>query len=186
MLQFACAPLLPHEWMTSLFCIRPVHASAPLPGVLQVNKAKSLAGATLAFAIVSCLGFIIPAYWFPGLRGILGIIGTSVILCCAGNSQGGHIACAVLCILAALFHAAGVGLYIWYYTEIVDAIAASEVSGVSAEITAAWVGIIIWPAVVLNCISLALELTQAIFCFTASSAIIAGALPTTSKGVVQA
>jgi hypothetical protein len=165
---------------------RPVHASAPLPGVSQVKKAITLAGATLAFAIVSCLGFLIP-YWFPGLGGVLGIIAASVILCCAGNSKGGHIACAVLCILAAFFHAGGIGICIWFYTKIGDALAVSDVSGVSAETAAAWVSILIWPAVVINCISLGLVISQAVFCFKAVHAITSCASPTCAKkDVVQA
>lgn len=153
-----------------------------------MNSARSLAGATLAFAIVSCLGFVIPAYWFPGLGGLLGIIGTSIIICCAGKSRGGHIACAVLCALAACLHAAGIGIYIWYYAEFSSAIA--EVSSTSTELEAqvvtAWVSVVIWPAVVLNCISFVLEVIQAVFCFKAASAIADGELPTSVKSDVQA
>lgn len=146
-----------------------------------MNKARSLAGATLAFAIVSCLGFVIPLYWFPGLGGLLGIIGTSIIVCCAGSSHGGHIACAALCMLAAILHAVGVGIYIWFYAEAVSAAWESAGSEYDADVqlaVAAWVWILVWPTVIFNLISMILEIIQVVFCFKASSAINAGALPT--------
>lgn len=102
-------------------------------------------------------------------------------MCCAGNSKGGHIACAVLCALAAILHAVGVGLYIWFYATVVNVIVvAAEGVDVPVE-TATWVGILIWPAVVFNGIALVLETIQVIFCFKASSAITAGELPTSAK-----
>eukprot|EP00962_Isochrysis_galbana_P030097 scaffold9728_cov132-Isochrysis_galbana.AAC.4 len=150
---------------------------SPVAGPSQVNTARLLAGATLAFAIVSCLGLVIP-YWFPGLGGLFGIIGTSIILCCGGNSKGGHIACAVLCGLATILHAAGVGLHTYYYVVFVDASASTEV--------AAWIGILIWPAVAFNGISMILEAFQVGMCIKASSAIAGAVLPTSVKGGVQA
>lgn len=154
----------------------PPAAPTGVPTAWQVNRARSLAGATLAFAIVSCIGFVIPAYWFPGLGGLLGIIGTSLILCCASESLGCHIACATSCALAAALHAAGVGLYIWFYTAVVAA--ASDVDG--PVVTAAYIGVLVWPAVILNAISLVLEVAQVVLCVKASAAILAGAIPTSA------
>lgn len=169
MLQYR---LMLHTWMA--FC--PVWTNphlSPVAGPSQVNTTRSLAGATLAFAIVSCVGFVIP-YWFPGLGGLFGTIGTSIILCCGGNSKGGHLACAVLCGLAAIIHAAGVGLYTYYFVVFVDAS------------TSAWIGMLIWPAVAFNGISMILEACQVGMCIKASSAIAGDVLPTSVKGGVQA
>jgi hypothetical protein len=83
----------------------------------EVNKAKCLSGAVLAFGIVTLLGFGIP----PGgivsaLGGLLSLIGGSIVCCCGpktkGTGNGQLMAGAVLSILALIFHFIGAVLCI--------------------------------------------------------------------------
>ena len=78
----------------------------------EVNSAKCLAGAVLAFGIITLLGFGIP----PGgivsaLGGLLSLIAGSIICCCGpkarGEGNGQLMAGAVLAIIGGVFHAIG-------------------------------------------------------------------------------
>jgi hypothetical protein len=78
----------------------------------EVNSAKCLAGAVLAFGVITLLGFGIP----PGgivsaLGGLLSLIAGSIICCCGpkarGEGNGQLMAGAVLAILGGVFHAIG-------------------------------------------------------------------------------
>jgi len=153
-------------------------------GQRQVNKARSLAVATLVFAIISCIGFAVPSYWFPCIGGVLATIGCSIILCGNYKSKGHHLACGILNILAALFHAAGIGIYVWFYASIVlliDSSATDEAAG-SAVIIAFFITWLIWPVMVLVVVAFILEVIQAVFCFQARSAIVSGEFPGASQG----
>lgn len=140
------------------------------------------------FAIISCISFVIPTYWFPGLGGLLSLIGTSTILCCAGNKQGGHVACAVLCIVAACLHAVGVGLLIWIYITFMSAVSdvgsgPVEASAIATSFAAGFVNILIWPAMIVQIIALILEIIQVVFCFRARKALLSSDLPTLADKV---
>merc|ERR1712167_29661 len=77
-----------------------------------VKKANCLAVATLIFGLASLIGIIFYPF-VGGVGGILTVIGTSIVICCQGDKPNGHMACAVLCILGGLCHAAGAG-WLWY------------------------------------------------------------------------
>ena len=132
----------------------------------QVRKAKSVAIATLIFAILSLLGFLVPFY-FPGSGGLLSIIGTSIILCCASNGAGGYMACAVLSIISAVIHLFGCALYVWYYVTVV--VAFSGV-GVGAAV-AAWLAPIFIPIMIITGVAGVLEIILAVYCCKAHSAL---------------
>ena len=131
---------------------------------------------------------MIPTYWFSGLGGLLSLIGTSIILCCAGNKQGGHVACAVLCLVAACLHAVGVGLLIWVYITFMSAVSdvgsgPIEENFIATSFLAGFINILIWPAMIAQLIALILEIIQVVFCLRARKALLSSDLPTRADKV---
>ena len=139
-----------------------------------------MAIATLIFAILSLLGFLVPFY-FPGAGGLLSIIGTSIILCCASNEAGGYMACAVLSIISAVIHLVGCALYVWYYAMVVVAFSTNSTNydynydnydyvGAGAAV-AAWLAPIFIPIMIITGVAGVLEIILAVYCCKAHSAL---------------
>lgn len=148
-----------------------------------------MAVATLIFGIISIIAFILPPY-FSGLGGVLAVIGSSIVLCCAGKWAGGHTACAVMCLLAFIVHIIGVIVDIVTYIGLtaaanttaatlqgqqsgLDAAQAAAMAALVQPAVASWIAAIFWPAIILCVICAFLELLQTIFSFQARSAIMA-------------
>jgi len=77
----------------------------------EANKAKCLAGVVLGLSIFTTFFIFIPPIWTSGFAGMLGIIATSLIVCCASDkpTQGAnhscqYMGCAVMSAICALLH----------------------------------------------------------------------------------
>jgi hypothetical protein len=143
-----------------------------------VNTAKSVAIATLIFAIFSCTGFAGP-YWFASIGGILAVVGTSIILCCATEVPAGHLACSVLCAVSAILHAIGVCLDVYWVATILtitqDSHDTDSVHNQSA-VTGVYIWLI-WPICLFGIVSCILETTQVVVCVHARTALLAQTRP---------
>jgi len=166
-----------------------------------VNKVKGVAIAVLVFGIISCLGFLVPGQWWGGLGGLLAVIGASVLLCCSGSgasaSAGSHIGAGVLIASAAIVHAVAVIVYIVFWANVVNAVNDNCDDGVYSNpddpnnqdevdcdalsgVASAFIGVLIWPIIVIDIATFCVELICAIFSFQAAQAVRAQALPTTA------
>jgi len=158
-----------------------------------VNKVKGVAIAVLVFGIISCLGFLVPGQWWGGLGGLLAVIGASVLLCCSGSgasaSAGSHIGAGVLIAIAATVHASAVIVYILFWANVVNEVSDDcdgdqDLDGVDCDalggVASAFIGVLIWPIIVIDIATFVVELICAIFSFQAAQAVRAQALPTTT------
>ena len=146
-----------------------------------VDRAKSVAIATLTFAILSCLGFAGP-YWFPSIGGILAIVGTSIILCCATEVPAGHVACSVLCAVAAILHAVGVFFHVYWVATVLAFINdlndtnLTDSNDTDLTIFHTWFWLI-WPIGIFGLIACIFETTQVVVCVQARTALLAKTRP---------
>ena len=153
----------------------------------------------MVFGVISCLGFLVPGLWWGGLGGILAVVGSSVILCCSGSgassSASSHMAACALTALAAIVHAVAVIVYIMFWANTVKAVGDDCEDGVYtgdedpntvnldcdalSGVASAFIGVLIWPVIIVDLVTFILELVCAIYAFQASNAIKRTALPTT-------
>ena len=157
---------------------------------------KGVAIAVLVFGVISCLGFLVPGQWWGGIGGVLAVIGASVLLCCSGSgasaSAGSHIGAGVLIASAAIVHAVAVIVYILFWANVVNAVNDNcdddvysyNQDGVDCDDLAsgvgAFIGVLIWPIIVIDIATFCVELICAIFSFQAARAVRAQALPITA------
>ena len=164
----------------------------------EVNKTRCVAIAVMVFGVISCLGFLVPGLWWGGLGGILAVVGSSVILCCSGSgassSPSSHMAAGALTTLAAIVHAVAVIVYIMFWANTVKAVGDDCEDGVYtgdedpntvnldcdalSGVASAFIGVLIWPVIIVDLVTFILELVCAIYAFQASNAINRTALPT--------
>ena len=86
----------------------------------EAKTAKCICIPVLVLAIISTSSiFMFPAGLLMCVSGILGIVGTSIVICCGpskpGEGSGKLKCCAILCIIAAVFHLVGLILMIVVY-----------------------------------------------------------------------
>ena len=89
----------------------------------EAKTAKCICIPVLVLAIISTSSiFMFPAGLLMCVSGILGIVGTSIVICCGPSKQGEEVdgarklkVCAILCRLAAVFHLIGLILMIVVY-----------------------------------------------------------------------
>ena len=143
-----------------------------------VNTAKSVAIATLTFAICSCTGFAGP-YWFASIGGILAVVGTSIILCCATEVPAGHVACSVLCAVSAILHAVGVCFHVYWVATILAILQDSNDTDAvhNQQIVTGFHIWFIWPIGIFGLISCILETTQVVVCVHARTALLTQTRP---------
>ena len=70
----------PHQKSLSTMCSNPQLSAA-------VNSAKCASVGALLAGILACLGFLVGG-WLAGIGGILGIIASSMLLCCGPSNKG--------------------------------------------------------------------------------------------------
>ena len=160
----------------------------------EVNKTRCVAIAVMVFGVISCLGFLVPGLWWGGLGGILAVVGSSVILCCSGSgassSASSHMAACALTGAAAIVHAVAVIVYIMFWANTVkevndnceDDVNTGDINvdcDALSGVASAFIGVLIWPVIIVDLVTFILELVCAIYAFQASNAIKRTALPTT-------
>jgi hypothetical protein len=152
----------------------------------QVNSAKCLAVATLIFGIFSLLGLVFPPF-FPGLGGLLAVIGCSILVCGCGDVRKpfSHVTCAVLCVIAAVLHFIALIVYVALFVGFIDNVNAQqqqqqndfskdsdnndEEVPIGAYAFAA--AFLTWPVLAVNLVCTILEICQAVLCMQARAAL---------------
>ena len=85
----------------------------------EVRQVKKIMGGELVVSVLSCLLYGMPLGFVGGIGGLVGIFGSSVIVCCGPRAKGEGVGkmriAAVLMTLAAMLHLAGLGLIIYAY-----------------------------------------------------------------------
>ena len=128
----------------------------------------------LVLAIISTSSiFMFPAGLLMCVSGILGIVGTSIVICCGpsnpGEGSGKLKCCAILCIIAAVFHLIGLILMIVVY-----AVACAETErtwgGGSCAVYTGWLIIIIIDGLI-SVGAGVLEVVCAVKCMAASTVL---------------
>jgi len=149
-----------------------------------VNTAKCWAVPSMIFAILACIGFIGGA-WVQGIGGILGLVGSSIIICCVskpGEGAGSVMAAAILQFLGALAMVAGAVIGLIVYFGVVDTTKVTCNSDSDASVTTAAeqacfdlvlgiTGIFIFPSVGLGVIAGILMLIAGVMSWKARSAL---------------
>lgn len=145
----------------------------------------------MIFAIISCIGFVGGA-WIQGIGGVLGLIGSSLLICCGPSSsgQGGGImlAALILYIIGALAEIIGaiVGLIAYLglaaqYTLMCDydSSGSIESGGIPSEqdcmnTLLGLTAIFIFPAVIVGFVAGVLQIVGAVMAWKAKKAIEGG------------
>ena len=140
----------------------------------EAKTAKCLCIPVLVLAIISTSSiFMFPAGLLMCVSGILGIVGTSIVICCGpsnpGEGSGKLKCCAILCIIAAVFHLIGLILMIVVY-----AVACAETErtwgGGSCAVYTGWLIIIIIDGLI-SVGAGVLEVVCAVKCMAASTVL---------------
>ena len=138
------------------------------------KTAKCICIPVLVLAIISTSSiFMFPAGLLMCVSGILGIVGTSIVICCGpsnpGEGSGKLKCCAILCIIAAVFHLIGLILMIVVY-----AVACAETErtwgGGSCAVYTGWLIIIIIDGLI-SVGAGVLEVVCAVKCMAASTVL---------------
>lgn len=156
-----------------------------------VNTAKGWAIPSMIFALIACVGFLGGA-WIQGIGGIIGLVGSSVVICCVSNppSPCNMMASFILQLLGSIMMILGavVGLVIYFgvVDEMTNGLCNSDgdtsVTTQSEQdclnFTLGITGIVIFPSVGLGIIAGILMLVAGIMSYKAYSVVKNGPKPT--------
>ena len=150
------APILSLSWILTASVL------LPSPAVPEVKAASCAAISVLVMGVLSCIGLLLASLTGPliaGIGGILGTIGSSIVICCGPPTTGGGAgkmqACMYLCAIGCLLEiggaAVGIALFFGWKANIETGCAVYGNSGPSYDSCVnglvGLVGALVWPSV---------------------------------------